>query len=62
MARSRKVSRLTGKAVLAIGGLLSGCSGGEERAESPKVRRCESLLGAKNMEAAANATAMAISR
>ncbi|MEV8399144.1 hypothetical protein [Streptomyces niveus] len=48
----RNPNRLTAIAVLVIGGLLSGCSGGEDRAESPELGRCKSLLGAGNVEAA----------
>ncbi|MEV8351740.1 hypothetical protein ACFVTT_10550 [Streptomyces niveus] len=48
----RNPNRLTALAVLVIGGLLSGCSGGEDRAESPELGRCKSLLGAGNVEAA----------
>lgn len=48
----RHPNRLTAIAVLVIGGLLSGCSGGEDRAESPELGRCKSLLGAGNVEAA----------
>ncbi|GGS57743.1 hypothetical protein F2B00_32685 [Streptomyces parvus] len=51
-----KTNRLILVATLAIGGLLSGCSGGEERAESPKQEQCETLLGAENVEAAVKAT------
>ncbi|MFF3031515.1 hypothetical protein ACFVS7_11015 [Streptomyces rubiginosohelvolus] len=51
-----KTNRLIFVATLAIGGLLSGCSGGEERAESPKQEQCETLLGAENVEAAVKAT------
>ncbi|MGW8886779.1 hypothetical protein [Streptomyces sp. NPDC055749] len=49
-------NRLTVIAVLVIGGLLSGCSGGEERAESPELGRCKSLLGAGNVDAAVKTT------
>ncbi|MFF2639819.1 hypothetical protein ACFVUB_08195 [Streptomyces niveus] len=45
-------NQLTAIAVLVIGGLLSGCSGGEDRAESPELGRCKSLLGAGNVDAA----------
>ncbi|MFD4114340.1 hypothetical protein ACFWSJ_12880 [Streptomyces niveus] len=48
----RNPNRLTALVVLVIGGLLSGCSGGEDRAESPKLGQCKSLLGAGNVEAA----------
>ncbi|MFE3116595.1 hypothetical protein [Streptomyces niveus] len=48
----RNPNRLTAIAVLVIGGLLSGCSGGEDRGESPELGRCKSLLGAGNVEAA----------
>lgn len=48
----RNSNRLAVIAVLVIGGLLSGCSGGEDRAESPELGRCKSLLGAGNVEAA----------
>ncbi|MFE6024218.1 hypothetical protein [Streptomyces niveus] len=48
----RNPNRLTAIAVLVIGGLLSGCSGGEDRPESPELGRCKSLLGAGNVEAA----------
>ncbi|MFE9726395.1 hypothetical protein ACFYQ5_23060 [Streptomyces sp. NPDC005794] len=49
---------MTVTAVLVIGGLLAGCSGGEDRAEvgSPKLDRCKSLLGAANVEAAVKTT------
>ncbi|MEV7112599.1 hypothetical protein [Streptomyces anulatus] len=43
---------MTAVAALAVAGLLSGCSGGEERAESPKLKQCRSLLGAGNVDAA----------
>ncbi|MFD9499062.1 hypothetical protein [Streptomyces sp. NPDC060035] len=56
MMMLRNSNRLTVIAVLVIGGLLSGCSGGEERAESPKLGRCKSLLGAGNVEAAVKTT------
>ncbi|MEW1629973.1 hypothetical protein AB0387_21650 [Streptomyces sp. NPDC089173] len=49
-------TRVTAILGLAIGGLLSGCSGGEERAESPKLGQCETLLGATNVEAALKTT------
>ncbi|NED03439.1 hypothetical protein G3I55_17430 [Streptomyces sp. SID6648] len=51
-----KTNRLILVAALAIGGLLSGCSGGEERAESPKLGQCETLLGANNVQAAVKTT------
>ncbi|MFF2858347.1 hypothetical protein ACFVSX_00400 [Streptomyces rubiginosohelvolus] len=47
---------MTATAALAIGGLLSGCSGGEERAESPKLGQCDTLLGARNVEAGVKTT------
>ncbi|MFJ9187770.1 hypothetical protein ACIRQO_32490 [Streptomyces anulatus] len=53
---SPKVNRLALVAALAIGGLLSGCSGGEERAESPRMGQCETLLGAESVEAAVKTT------
>ncbi|MCQ1576772.1 hypothetical protein [Streptomyces parvus] len=53
---ARDESADTHFAGLAIGGLLSGCFGGEERAESPKLGLCETLLGAKNGEAAVKTT------
>ncbi|EHM28887.1 MULTISPECIES: hypothetical protein [Streptomyces] len=53
---SPKVNRLILVAALAIGGLLSGCSGGEERAESPRLGQCETLLGAESVEAAVKTT------
>ncbi|MCX4505630.1 hypothetical protein [Streptomyces anulatus] len=53
---SPKVNRLVLVAALAIGGLLSGCSGGEERAESPRLGQCERLLGAESVEAAVKTT------
>ncbi|MFJ6614152.1 hypothetical protein ACIQPT_28150 [Streptomyces sp. NPDC091289] len=46
---------MTAIAGLAIGGLLSGCSGGEDRAGSPELDWCKSLLGAENVEAAVKA-------
>ncbi|MET9943014.1 hypothetical protein [Streptomyces halstedii] len=49
-------TRVTAILGLVIGGLLSGCSGGEERAESPKLGQCETLLGATNVEAALKTT------
>ncbi|MEU1172877.1 hypothetical protein [Streptomyces microflavus] len=48
--------RMTAVVGLAIGGLLAGCSGGEERAESPKLGQCKTLLGAANVEAAVKTT------
>ncbi|OSC75950.1 hypothetical protein LEL86_05630 [Streptomyces sp. WA6-1-16] len=51
-----KTNRLILVAALAIGGLLSGCSGDEERAESPKLRQCETLLGAESVRAVVKAT------
>lgn len=56
MAMPHRRDRLTGIAVLAIGTLLSGCSGGEGRAESPKRGQCETLLGDENVEAAVRTT------
>lgn len=54
----RNANKLTVIVVLVLGGLLSGCSGGEDRteAESPKLDRCKSLLGAENVEAAVKTT------
>lgn len=49
-------NRLTVISVLVIGVLLSGCSGGKERAESPELGRCKSLLGAGNVDAAVKTT------
>ncbi|MEU2677755.1 hypothetical protein ABZ638_12780 [Streptomyces sp. NPDC007107] len=51
-------NRLTLVSFLIIGGLLSGCTGGEGRAEveSPKLGQCKSLLGAQNVEAAVKST------
>ncbi|MDX3058033.1 hypothetical protein PV394_23320 [Streptomyces sp. NE06-03E] len=51
-------NRSTLAAVLIIGGLLSGCTGGEGRAEaeSPKLGQCKSLLGAQNVGAAVKST------
>ncbi|MFI7327679.1 hypothetical protein ACIBQ3_23965 [Streptomyces rubiginosohelvolus] len=56
MAMQHRRDPSTAIAALAIGGLLSGCSGGEERAESPKLGQCDTLLGAKNVEAAVKTT------
>ncbi|WP_098897339.1 hypothetical protein [Streptomyces sp. st77] len=56
MTRVPKTNRLILVAALVIGGLLSGCSGGEERAESPKLRQCETLLGAESVRAVVKAT------
>ncbi|WP_146063433.1 hypothetical protein [Streptomyces sp. SM11] len=47
---------MTAIAGLAVGGLLSGCAGGEESAESPKLGQCKTLLGAENVEAAVKTT------
>ncbi|MBM7057399.1 hypothetical protein [Streptomyces durocortorensis] len=47
---------MTAITFLVIGGLLSGCSGGEERADSPKRGQCETLLGDENVEAAVRTT------
>ncbi|MGW6720065.1 hypothetical protein [Streptomyces sp. NPDC054995] len=47
---------MTAITFLVIGGLLSGCSGGEERADSPKRGQCETLLGDENVEAAVKTT------
>ncbi|MFE2978737.1 hypothetical protein [Streptomyces sp. NPDC059258] len=47
---------MTAITFLVIGGLLSGCSGGEERADSPKRGQCETLLGDENVEAAVKMT------
>ncbi|MFH8373796.1 hypothetical protein [Streptomyces cyaneofuscatus] len=54
--RYRYGTRMTAVMGLAIGGLLAGCAGGEERAESPKLGQCRTLLGAANVEAAVKAT------
>ncbi|MEU2143714.1 MULTISPECIES: hypothetical protein [Streptomyces albovinaceus subgroup] len=51
-----KTNRLILVATLAIGVFLSGCSGDEERAESPKLGQCETLLGDENVEAAVKTT------
>ncbi|MFE7139553.1 hypothetical protein ACFVAG_17565 [Streptomyces sp. NPDC057644] len=47
---------MTAITFLVIGGLLSGCSGGEERADSRKRGQCETLLGDENVEAAVKTT------
>ncbi|MFF9685998.1 hypothetical protein [Streptomyces sp. NPDC014623] len=54
----RNPNRLAVIAGLVIGGLLSGCSGGEDRTEveSPKLDRCKAMLGAGNVEAAVKTT------
>ncbi|MFC3237696.1 hypothetical protein CP967_21585 [Streptomyces nitrosporeus] len=55
----RRSNRLTAIAVLAIAGLLAGCSSGEDSAESagsPELGRCKSLLGAENVAAAIGTT------
>ncbi|WP_326765852.1 hypothetical protein OG978_15850 [Streptomyces sp. NBC_01591] len=53
----RNSSRLWTFAVpVVVGILLSGCSKGQDRAESPELGRCKSLLGAENVEAAVKAT------
>ncbi|MGW6073029.1 hypothetical protein ACWFRT_31140 [Streptomyces anulatus] len=52
----RHGNRMTVTTVLVIGGLLSGCSGGEDRTESPELGQCKALLGAGNVEAAVKRT------
>ncbi|APS21303.1 hypothetical protein TK78_22000 [Streptomyces sp. Tue 6075] len=56
MVMPHRRDRLTAIAAPAIGGLLSGCSGGEERAQAPEPGQCETLLGAENVEAAVETT------
>lgn len=55
MISLRRVGFQVGVATLVIGGLLSGCSGGDDRADSPKLRQCKNLLGSGNVESVVDA-------
>lgn len=50
-----KMNRLMLVANLVIGRILAGCSGGDDRADSPKLRQCKNLLGSGNVESVVEA-------
>ncbi|MEU1123609.1 hypothetical protein ABZ371_08505 [Streptomyces sp. NPDC005899] len=56
MKALRSFKGVTTAALMVICVFLSGCSGGDDRAESPELKRCKSLLGAGNVEAAVGTT------
>ncbi|MCC8478172.1 hypothetical protein LMJ41_09770 [Streptomyces globisporus] len=55
MISLRRVGFRVGVATLVIGGFLSGCSGGDDRTDSSKLRQCKNLLGSGNVESVVDA-------
>ncbi|MFJ6512266.1 hypothetical protein ACIQMO_34900 [Streptomyces sp. NPDC091406] len=51
----RRVGFRVGVATLVMVGILSGCSGGDGRVDSPQLQRCKNLLGSGNLDSVVDA-------